>query len=41
MLENPVLGTQLAAGLLLKLLTYFRVMLNFFEFSHVQKIGES
>ena len=33
--------TQLAGGLLLKMLKYFEVMLKFFEFYHVKKIIES
>ena len=31
----------LAGGLLLKMLKYFEVMLNIFEFSHVKEITES
>ena len=34
-------ATQLAGGLLLKMLKYFEVMLNIFEFSHVKEIVES
>ena len=30
--------TQLIDGLLLKMLKYFKDMLNFFEFSHVNKL---
>ena len=33
--------SQLAGGLLLKMLKYFEVMLNIFEFSHIVEIGES
>ena len=33
--------TQLAGGLLLKILKYFEVMLNIFEFSHVKEFVES
>ena len=33
--------TQLAGGLLFKMLKYFEVMLNIFEFSHVKEIAES
>ena len=33
--------TELAGGLLLKILKYFEVMLNIFEFSHVKEIVES
>ena len=33
--------TQLAGGLLLKMLKYFEVMLNIFEFSHLKEILES
>ena len=33
--------THLAGGLLLKMLNYFEVMLNVFEFSHVKEIVES
>ena len=33
--------TQLAGGLLLKMLKYFEVMLNIFGFSHVKDIAES
>ena len=33
--------TQLAGGLLLKMLKYFEVMLNIFEFSHLKEIPES
>ena len=33
--------THLADGLLLKMLNYFEVMLNVFEFSHVKEIVES
>ena len=33
--------TQLADGLLLKMLKYFEVMLNIFEFSHVKEIVKS
>ena len=33
--------TQLAGGLLLKILKDFEVMLNIFEFSHVKEIVES
>ena len=42
--QNVVLvkcATQLAGGLLLKMLKYFEVTLNTFEFSHVKKIVES
>ena len=31
-------AAQLAGGLLLKMLKYFEVMLNIFEFSHVKEI---
>ena len=42
MKENLVIcATQLAGGLLLKMLKYFQVMLNIFEFSHMKKIVES
>ena len=34
-------ATQLADGLLLKILKYFEVVLNFFEISHVKEIVES
>ena len=34
-------ATQLAGGLLLKMLKYFEVMLNIFEFSHMKEIVES
>ena len=38
---NPFLyATQLAGGLLLKMLKYFEVMLNIFEFSRVKEIVE-
>ena len=33
-------ATQLAGGLLLKMLKYFKVLLNIFEFSHVMKVVE-
>ena len=33
--------TQLAGGFLLKMLKYFEVMLNIFEFPHVKEIVES
>ena len=33
--------TELTGGLLLKILKYFEVMLNIFEFSHVKEIVES
>ena len=33
--------TQLAGGLLLKMLKCFKVILNVFEFSHVKAIAES
>ena len=33
--------TQLADGLLLKMLRYFEIMLNIFEFFHVKEIAES
>ena len=36
-----ICATHLAGGLLLKILKYFKVMLNIFEFSHVKKIIES
>ena len=36
-----ICATQLAGGLLLKILKYFKVMLNIFEFSHVKEIVES
>ena len=32
---------QFAGGLLLKMLKYFEVMLNIFEFSHLKEIVES
>ena len=32
--------TQLAGGLLLKMLKYFEAMLHIFEFSHVKEIVE-
>ena len=35
-----ICATQLAGGLLLKMLKYFEVMLNIFEFSNVKKILE-
>ena len=41
MKENLICATQLAGGLLLKMLKYFQVMLNIFEFSHMKKIVES
>ena len=34
-------ATQLAVGLLLKMLKYFEVIRNIFEFSHVKEIAES
>ena len=34
-------ATQLGGGLLLKILKYFEVMFNIFEFSHVKEIVES
>ena len=38
----PVIcATQLAGGSLLKMLKYFEVILNIFEFSHVKEIVES
>ena len=33
--------TQLADGLLLKMLRYFEIMLTIFEFFHVKEIAES
>ena len=36
-----ICATQLTGGLWLKMLKYFEVMLNIFEFSHVKKIVES
>ena len=41
--KNPLLicATQLVGGLLLKMLKYFKVMLNFFEFSRVKEIVQS
>ena len=33
--------TQLAGGFLLKILRYFEVMLNIFEFSHMKEMVES
>ena len=36
-----ICATQLAGGLLLKMLKYFEVMLNIFEFSRVKEIVES
>ena len=33
-----ICATQLVGGLLLKMLKYFKIMLNFFEFSHVKEI---
>ena len=33
--------TQIAGGLLLKMIKYFEVMLNIFEFFHVKDILES
>ena len=36
-----ICATKLAGGLLLKMLKYFKVMLNIFEFSHVKEIVES
>ena len=36
-----ICATQLAGGLLLKTLKYFKVMLKMFEFSHVKEIVES
>ena len=33
--------TQLAGGLLMKMLKYFKVMLNIFEFFHVKETVES
>ena len=33
--------TQFCRGLLLKMLTFFEVMLNIFEFSHVKELVES
>ena len=42
MRENlDICATQIARGLLLKILTYFEVMFNIFEFSYVKKIVES
>ena len=44
MQENLFLYARLSlqvAGLLLKMLKYFKVMLNFLEFSHVKEITES
>ena len=41
MLENPLVNvTQLAGGVLVKLLKYFEVVLNIFQFSRVWKIVE-
>ena len=42
-IRKPLLmyATQLAHGLLLKILKYFEVVLNFFEISHVKEIVES
>ena len=34
-------SAQLVIGLLLKMLKYFEVMLNIFEFSHVEEIIKS
>ena len=39
--ETHVTATQLAGGLLLKMLKHFEVVLNIFEFSHVKEIAES
>ena len=36
-----ICATQLAGSLLLKMLKYFEIMLNIFEFSHVKEIAES
>ena len=36
-----ICATQLAGGLLLKMVKYFEVMLNTFEFSHSKEIVES
>ena len=36
-----ICATPLAGGLLLKMLIYFEVLLNIFEFSHVKEIAES
>ena len=36
-----ICSTQLAGGLLLKMLKHFEAMLNIFEFSHMKKIIES
>ena len=36
-----ICATQLARGLLFKMLKYFEVMLNIFEFSHVNETVES
>ena len=36
-----ICATQLASSLFLKMLKYFEVMLNIFEFSHVKEIVES
>ena len=36
-----ICATQLVGGLLLKMLKYFNVMLNIFEFSHKGKVVES
>ena len=33
--------SQLPGGLFLKILKYFQVMLNIFEFSHMKEIAES
>ena len=36
-----ICATQLAGGLLLKMLKHFKVMLKIFEFSHVKEIVKS
>ena len=36
-----IFATQLAGGLLLKMLKYLEVMLKIFEFSHAKEIVES
>ena len=40
MYENLLLNVRLAGGLLLKMLKYFELMLNIFEFSLVKVIVE-
>ena len=43
MLKKSVVNcaTQLADGLLIKMLKYFAVIINIFEFSHMREIVES